>query len=77
MSETTDLPEGWAWTAFSEVADHRLGKMLDKRKNTGTLRPYLRNVNVRWHGFDLDDVLEMRIEDYELDKYTVRKGDLV
>ncbi|MEM7787082.1 MAG: restriction endonuclease subunit S, partial [Bacteroidota bacterium] len=72
-----DLPPRWVWASFSALFDHRLGKMLDKRKNTGTLRPYLRNVNVRWHGFDLDDVLEMRIEDDELHKYTVRKGDLV
>lgn len=72
-----ELPKGWRWVPFGEVAEHRLGKMLDKRKNRGTLRPYLRNVNVRWHGFDLGDVLEMRIGDDEIDKYTVRKGDLV
>lgn len=78
MTETgDDLPVGWVGTTFSEVAEHRLGKMLDKRKNTGTPRPYLRNINVRWHGFDLGDVREMRIEDAEMDKYTVQKGDLV
>ena len=62
---------------FGEITDHRLGKMLDKRKNEGTPRPYLRNVNVRWHGFDLSDVKEMRVGDDEMDKYTVRRGDLV
>ena len=71
------LPAGWVWTTFSSVAQHRLGKMLDKRKNEGTLRPYLRNSNVRWHGFDLDNVKEMRVEDSEMEKYTVRRGDLV
>lgn len=78
MSEIErELPTGWRWASFGEVAEHRLGKMLDKRRNEGTPRPYLRNVNVRWHGFDLGDVREMRVGDDEMEKYTVRKGDLV
>ena len=39
-----------------------LGKMLDKQKNRGALQPYLRNVNVRWFSFDLNDLKEMRFE---------------
>lgn len=60
-----------------EVADHCLGKMLDKKKNKGALRPYLRNLNVRWFNVDTSDVLEMRIEDHEAERYEVRKGDLL
>lgn len=59
------------------ISESRLGKMLDKEKNTGVPRKYLRNINVRWLGFDLSDLLEMRIEDDEIEKYTVCKGDLV
>ena len=51
--------------------------MLDKEKNTGVPRKYLRNINVRWFSFDLTDLLEMRIEDDEIDKYSICKGDLV
>ena len=51
--------------------------MLDKEKNTGTPRQYLRNINVRWFSFDMSDLLEMRIEDGEVDKYSVVNGDLV
>jgi type I restriction enzyme S subunit len=51
--------------------------MLDKAKNRGTPQPYLRNVNVRWFGFDLSDLLEMRFEDHERERYTARKGDLL
>ena len=51
--------------------------MLDKHKNRGTPRPYLRNLNVRWFEFDLDDVLEMRFEDDEMDRYTALPGDLM
>ena len=54
-----------------------LGKMLDVAKNKGSLRPYLRNINVRWGTFDLSDTLEMRFEDNELERYSICYGDLV
>jgi len=68
---------GWQAKPLSEFADCCLGKMLDKTKNRGTPQPYLRNVNVRWFGFDLRDVLEMRFEAQERERYTARKGDLL
>ena len=72
--------------AFSKVDQYvplgmisvsRLGKMLDKEKNIGVPRKYLRNINVRWFSFDKSDLLEMRIEDNEVDKYSIVRGDLV
>jgi type I restriction enzyme S subunit len=51
--------------------------MLDQNKNKGTPRPYLRNINVRWFSVDTSDVLEMRIEDSEVERYGVKKGDLL
>ncbi len=71
------MKAGWEVRSLDEVAGQTLGKMLDKSKNRGTLRPYLRNLNVRWFDFDLTDVQEMRFEDHELDRYSARKGDLV
>ncbi len=62
---------------MSHIADHRLGKMLDKGKNKGKPYPYLRNTNVQWLEFNLDDIKEMRFEDDELDEYEVREGDLL
>jgi len=67
----------WREVLLSELADHSLGKMLDKKKNRGTAKKYLRNLNVRWFDFDLSDLLEMRFESSEQDKYTVRYGDLL
>jgi type I restriction enzyme, S subunit len=78
--ETADLPNlppGWVWASIEQIADQRLGKMLDKSKNTGKLRPYLRNANVRWFGFDLSDIQELRAADDELDDISVAYGDLV
>lgn len=62
---------------FGSISESRLGKMLDKEKNVGKPNQYLRNVNVRWFGFDLTDLLEMRIDDNEHEKYSILKGDLV
>ena len=76
-SSLPSLPEGWCWATFAEIANQRLGKMLDKAKNVGRLRSYLRNVNTRWFSFDLDDLAEMRIGDEEFPNVSVQFGDLV
>lgn len=74
---TKGLPDGWAMAELADVADCRLGKMLDQQKNLGDLRPYLRNINVQWGRVDLDDIKEMRITDDERDRYAVAPGDLL
>lgn len=50
--------------------------MLDAVKNRGVLKQYLRNINVRWFGFDLSDLRSMRIPLEESDELSVRNGDL-
>ncbi|MDF4686427.1 restriction endonuclease subunit S [Vibrio parahaemolyticus] len=72
-----ELPNGWEWCRFGNVATSRLGKMLDKSKNVGTPLPYLRNTNVQWHKFDLDDIKLMKIEDSEREEFLVLPGDLL
>lgn len=62
---------------LGSISESRLGKMLDSEKNIGVPRRYLRNINVRWHSFDLSDLSEMPIEENEVGKYSLRKGDLV
>ena len=62
---------------MSEIAQHSLGKMLDKSKNKGEPRPYLRNLNVRWFEFALNDVLEMRFLPEEEARYTAVNGDVL
>ena len=74
---TNGVPEGWKCKTFSEVAEFRLGKMLDQNKNKGDLMPYLANVNVRWGEFELNDLREMRFEDHELETFGLKYGDIV
>ncbi|MDD3917961.1 MAG: restriction endonuclease subunit S, partial [Synergistaceae bacterium] len=69
--------EGWVYQKVSDLANHSLGKMLDKAKNRGEYKPYLRNFNVRWFDFDLSDLLEMPFEPEETEKYTAEKGDVL
>jgi type I restriction enzyme S subunit len=72
-----ELPQGWEWVRLGEIADNRLGKMLDKAKNTGRRYPYLRNTNVQWRHIDLDDIKEISLEVSELDEFRLIKGDLL
>ena len=71
------MKNGWQTKKVSEIAKHSLGKMLDKAKNKGEPKPYLRNLNVRWFDFDLSDVLEMRFLPEEAARYTAVKGDVL
>lgn len=72
-----EVPKGWEWVSLSEIAHSCLGKMLDKAKNQGTLQPYLRNVNVRWGTFELEDLLQMPFVEEEDERFSVVQGDLV
>jgi type I restriction enzyme, S subunit len=74
---TNGIPEGWISKPLGDVAEFRLGKMLDQKKNKGDLMPYLANVNVRWGEVDLSNLREMRFEDNELDAFGLKCGDIV
>lgn len=67
----------WTLASIGDIGDCCLGKMLDKAKNKGLPKPYLRNLNVRWFEFALDDLLEMKFEESEIERYSARKGDLL
>ena len=72
-----EIPTGWEWCRLGSIARHSLGKMLDRGKNKGTPKPYLRNLNVQWFRVVLSDLHEMPFEDHEVEKYSVLKGDIV
>lgn len=67
----------WEKKKLSKITTSCLGKMLDAEKNRGEYQPYLANINVRWGGFDLSNLSEMRFEDVEAERYGIRKGDLI
>lgn len=72
------LPVGWRWARMGDVAEAKLGKMLDKVKHlTGLWMPYLRNVNVRWGSIETDDLREMYFDDVELERFGLKAGDVL
>lgn len=72
-----EIPKNWCWTTLPSVASVELGKTLDKAKNTGSYYPYLRSVNVQWGYIDLSDLNEMKFEEHEIDKYSIKRNDLL
>ncbi len=72
------LPEGWEVSPLGELATLSLGKMLDKKQFTG-LNPvsYLRNINVRWDEFDLNDMQVMDITPDQFKRVSLQSGDIV
>ena len=82
-SQNTSSPEGakegeWPAVPLGDIAEVKLGKMLDKAKHqTGRRLPYLRNVNVRWGSIETDDLLEMHFEDDELERFGLKSGDVL
>lgn len=77
LAKAMEPKEGWGEKRICDIADTCLGKMLDKAKNKGSFQPYLRNLNVRWDGFNFDDILEMKFEEGEDERYGIKKGDLI
>jgi type I restriction enzyme S subunit len=71
-------PLGLPSAMLGEIADCQLGKMLDKKRQSGSSqRPYLRNANIRWFEVDVSDLLFMDIEDHEMERFGVCAGDLL
>jgi len=68
----------WPEYKFKDVADSRLGKMLDAKKQTGKcVFPYLANVNVQWFRFDLTDLKQMDFDDADQHEFALKDGDVL
>lgn len=70
--------KSWPTYRFSDVAVSRLGKMLDKRKQTGQhLHKYLANANVQWFSFDLQSLNQMDFDEADRKEFELHDGDLL
>lgn len=73
-----NIPSTWVCTTLGSIFQHNTGKALNKSTSVeGVLLPYLTTSNVYWGSFDLSVIKEMRFKDSEIEKCTVRKGDLL
>ena len=68
----------WPTYRFGDIATSRLGKMLDKKKQTGLYpKPYLANANVQWFEFDLDSLNQMDFNEDDQVEFALEEGDLL
>ena len=72
-----ELPEGWEWTRLGFAFSHNTGKALNKSKTEGTMLTYITTSNLYWNRFEIDKLKSMPFTDAEVEKCTVRKGDLL
>ncbi|WP_338545170.1 restriction endonuclease subunit S [Pseudomonas benzopyrenica] len=71
------LPKSWQVKFYAEVTESRLGKMLDKAKNSGIPTKYLGNINVRWFDFELNSLQKIPISTTEREELAIRHGDIL
>lgn len=63
---------------MGEIFEHSTGKALNARiDTTGTLYKYITTSNLYWNRFELGSLRSMYFKDSELERYTVKKGDLL
>lgn len=73
-----EIPSDWRVPSVYAGYDVQLGKMLNPERAAGPdPAPYLRNVNVQWDRFDLNDLARMSFDDADRVKYALRPGDLL
>jgi len=71
------VPDTWEVKLYPDLVESRLGKMLDKAKNSGLSTKYLGNINVRWFNFNLSDVQEILVSETERNELSIRPGDVL
>jgi type I restriction enzyme S subunit len=72
------IPATWGWSPVSAHFHVTLGRMLNAaRANAGTLKPYIKNVNVRWDNVDVTNLAEMDFPPDDQPRYRLRAGDLL
>lgn len=72
-----EIPSSWVWIRLGELFDHNTGKALNG-KGTGThLLKYLTTSNLYWDRFDFTKVKEMYFSENEIEKCSIRNGDLL
>ena len=72
-----DLPKTWEWTNIGTLFSHNTGKALNSRKKEGQLLTYITTSNVYWGKFVLDNLKVMSFNENEVEKCTVKTGDLL
>ena len=71
------IPDSWEWVRLGDLFQHNTGKALNRNGQTGVMHRYITTSNVYWDEFKLDDLRQMPFSEEELEKCSVKKGDLL
>lgn len=71
------IPESWKWVYIGDIFQHNTGKALNSSKPEGVEFDYITTSNLYWNRFELEKVKKMPFTENELEKCTVKKGDLL
>ena len=73
-----DIPDNWRWCYVGDLFLHNTGKAQNSSGSTnGIIRKYITTSNLYWGEFDFTKVKEMPFTDTELERCTVKRGDLL
>lgn len=72
-----EIPSNWKWTYMGDIFQHNTGKALNSANTDGQLLEYITTSNVYWDRFELKELKQMYFSDTEIEKCTIKKGDLL
>ena len=72
-----EIPDNWKWVWLGDIFQHNTGKALNSSNTEGTPLEYITTSNLYWDRFELEELKTMLFKDSEMEKCTVRKGDLL
>lgn len=72
-----EIPDSWKWCYLGELFSHVAGKALNAKNTKGIKCKYLTTSNVYWDYFNLTNLKEMYYTEDEIEKYSVKYGDLL
>lgn len=76
-----EVPESWKWCFVGELFSHNTGKAMNasakKVDKSGSIRKFITTSNLYWNAFDFSTIKQMFFSDDELERCTIKKGDLL
>ena len=72
-----EFPIDWSESTVGDEFKVQLGKMVDAARNDGVAKPYLGNAAVKWGAIDVSEIQTIRLSENELERFRLRRGDLL
>lgn len=72
-----DIPSTWLWVRLDDIYQHNTGKALNEKNREGELLEYITTSNLYWNYFVLNDLKKMYFKPSEIEKCTIKEGDLL